>query len=183
MRELATMRGRIFLAAAALLAAFLPVGARAQYVVYNTSHGDWTVTCARTLLNSQVACELDAPKEQLGAPTPARISVAAPAGAGPAVWFRLPGAVDETNPVRLQVDSDPPVEGRTSRYGEGGWDGAAGQALLDAMVRGKKLMIHWWAATGAEGAPRTAAVDLGGFSDALADYRQKLTELGASSLR
>ncbi len=56
---------RISLAFILILASSVP--ARADFILFHTAVGDWSVTCWRTLLDGRKSCRLSAPRAALGA--------------------------------------------------------------------------------------------------------------------
>lgn len=163
-----------------LFAAPLSAGpARAQFVVYHSTHGDWTVTCSRDQLTARATCSLAAPPPSMDRESPgATISIDESAGAGPSVFFRVRGDFDANRPVLALIDTGPPVTGAANRFGEGGWRGVPALSLIEAMRRGARFTIVW--SVEDDPKPRTAQFTLGEFESALADYRQKLAEFGIS---
>jgi invasion protein IalB len=159
----------------------VPDPARAQYVLYHASHGDWTVTCARDLTTTRVFCTLTAPPPKLDLKGGVLIAIDDRIQGSPALTFRLPGAVDPTRPVLALIDTAAPVLAKANRFGEGGWKGPAAQALIDAMRRGHRLSLVWSVA--GDASPHTVDISLGAFAAGLDDYRQKLAAFGIADAR
>jgi len=158
-----------------------PGDAQAQFVLYHASHGDWTVTCARDLTTARIACTLTAPPPKIDLKGGAQIAVDDTAQGSPTLSFRLPGAVDPTRPVLALIDAAAPVLGTANRFGEGGWQGPAAQALIDAMRRGHRLSLVWSVA--GDSSPRTVDVSLSAFAAGLDDYRRQRAFFGIAGAR
>jgi len=153
-----------------------PDHVQAQFVLYHSNHGDWAVTCARDLVTARVSCTLTAPPPKLDHAGGAMMAIDDSAGDSPVLSFRLPGAVDPTRPVLALIDVGAPVLATANRFGEGGWRGAAAEALIAAMQRGTRLSLVWTVA--GDPRPRTVDIALGSFAAGLTDYRRKLAAFG-----
>jgi hypothetical protein len=162
----------------ALLALALPRAASAQYVFYHAAHGDWTVTCTKDMVSGQTGCSMSAPPPAMASAPALRLTLTPPPEEAPAVAFEVSGAADPTRPVRASVDSSSFIEARPDRAGAGGWTGPQAEALLNAMQKGEKLTLSWWAE--AEGDVEVATINLAGLKEAIADYRQKRAAYGGA---
>lgn len=158
-----------------------PGPAQAQFVLYHASHGDWSVTCARDLTPARVFCTLTAPPPKIDLKGGAQIAVDDTAHGSPTLSFRLPGAVDPTRPVLALIDAAAPVLAAANRFGEGGWQGPAAQALIDAMRRGHRLSLVW--SVEGDSSRRTVDVSLSAFAAGLDDYRRQLAFFGIAGAR
>jgi hypothetical protein len=151
--------------------------AAAQFVIYHSTHGDWNTTCARDQLSSRVTCTMSAPPPRIDLQqSGATIVIDESAGAGPSISIRVRGDIDASKPVLALIDSNPPVEGGTNRFGEGGWRGATALFLIEAMSRGGRMTLVW--SVESDSNRRAAQFNLDDFPAALANYRRKLAEFG-----
>ncbi len=165
----------LFFALGCLALSAMP--AAAQFVIYHSTHGDWTATCARDQLSSRVTCTMSAPPPRMNLEqSGATLIIDESAGAAPSIGFRVQGAVDVSKPVLALIDASTPVEGTANRFGEGGWRGAAALSLIEAMRQGARLTLVWSIDSDAD--RRAAQFNLSEFPAALADYRRKLVEFG-----
>jgi hypothetical protein len=157
----------------------LPRLASAQYVFYHAAHGDWTVTCTKDMVSGQTGCRLGAPPPTMASTSPVlRLTLTPPPEEAPAVAFEVSGAADPGRPVRASVDTTSFIEAKPDRAGAGGWTGAQAEALLNAMQKGEKLTLSWWAEAGAD--VEVATINLAGLKEAIADYRQKRAAYGGA---
>ncbi len=143
-------------------------GARAEYVFFYRTVGDWAVICSRDTAGREV-CRLAAPPPVQGGARQSLVSVTE-AGDGLAVGVRVWAVIDENRPLTLAVDGAAAFDARANRYGEARWRGRSARSLIGRMKDGRRLTLSYTLATGGGAAED---LSLAGFAEALAIWQRR----------
>lgn len=165
------------LAGAALAVGILAGAARAEFIVFLHSFGEWTVICGRDEPTRQERCRMSAPPPTMPGPEGGpqlRLDVFEGVGEAPRIALHIYHAVDTQQPVTLLVDRQAPHQTLPPRTGDVIWTGADAQAILAEMIRGKVLTISFF--TPGAGTLLTRDFQLDTFGTAFDVYRQVVAE-------
>lgn len=154
----------------AVLAWAVSTAALADYVLFHSPVGDWTVLCWRDLASEQRYCRLSAPRASLGyrvAPNVIEVREWAPDAFQVIVTVR--DRVVPDAPLTLRVDRQPIHETPIHENGMAWWSGDEAKRILAEMRAGKKLTYR--VETAPDGMPRDVRVSLVPFAHAFDTYR------------
>ncbi len=166
------------LAAVALAAGLIaPSKARASYILYFHTFGDWSVICWTDEASGRKGCSLNAPPPALEvAERHSQVAVAEPAAGAFTVTIRVRSAIQPGQPAFLRVDGNAAHRAAPDRLGGAGWSGTEAAAIIDELKAGAGMVVRSFAA--GTGAARDEFLSLSGFGDALAAYRGNLRTYG-----
>ena len=133
---------RTFASTGALLFAFLALAnpARADYVLFLRSFGEWTVICALDEPTQRKRCRLSAPAPMLTSPAAGarvRIDLVTDTRGAPQLEARIQHVVDTNRPLSLRIDDAPAYEVLPPRTGEVAWGGGTAAAIIAEMAKGR----------------------------------------------
>jgi hypothetical protein len=176
-------RHRLVACAAAVSAVFLLVAPGAEltaaadsYVYYLRSFGGWAVFCGAVSCGNDESsrydgCTLSA-RSMEGHDAEGQIEIAPGTADTAAVTLRARSALMPESLFYLRVDNNPPHQTMPNHVGEGGWDGPEAQVILGELETGQRVVIRTFA--GPPPSPRDAFFSLDGFSEAMADFGNKV---------
>ncbi len=172
-----------------ILALFLALawgGGAQAYVFYSRDFGDWTVTCwspdaARQnpdAIAGGKTCSLTAPPPKLQdaipyRPGPTTVTIAETDRGAYSVALRIRRPLTRDLPVTLRIDGGNVAHMIANRFGDALLTGAPATDLVNALRRGRKLVIR--SAPEGEDGPKES-IDLRGFANALLTYRGLLRQ-------
>lgn len=177
------MRRRSAGFAAAVSAAFLLAAPEAElaaapdsYVYYLRSFGDWavfcgTVSCGRDESPRYDKCTLSTWPSG-GQDADSQIEITRGPADNAAVTLRARSALMPKSPFFLRVDDKLPYQTMPNHAGEAGWNGPKAQAIIDELDAGQGVILRSFA--GSPLSPGDAFFSLDGFSEALADFGNKV---------
>ncbi len=156
---------------------FAPSGARASYILYFHTFGDWSVICWTDEASGRKDCSLTGPPPtiDLDGRHP-QVTVAEPAAGVFTVTLRVRGAIQPGQPAFLRVDGNPVHRAAPDRLGSAGWSGPEAAKIIDEFKAGTWMVVRSFAA--GSGAARDEFLSLSGFGDALTAYRGNLRTFG-----
>lgn len=173
----------VVLFAAALAAGSALSGtARAAYVFYFRTFGDWTVTCWLDEPTKRKSCVLQAPPAAVQTGGRSRVAVTEPAPERFTVPVQVRGTLPRAPLLDLRVDGNAPHRATPDRVGGTGWGGDAAAAIVAQMKAGKVLTLTV-SDRDAKAPPRVEALSLVGFAPALSTYQAKLRAEGILPVR
>ncbi len=152
--------------------------ARADYVLYLRSFGEWTVICALDEPTQKRRCRLSAPTPSLAVPAASirvRVDVVTDARDQPQVEVRVQHVVDPGRPLSLQIDAAAAHAFLPPRTGEVAWIGVEGAAIVSEMTAGRILTVRFFQPGGT--VARERVFTLGSFPEALAVFREAVREV------
>ena len=154
------------------------IDARAAYVLYMRSYGEWSVVCSRDEPTGRQSCILGAPAPTMSPPASgirARIEVSADDEDRPGVRLFIHHVLDTDRPVTLGIDDRDPFSARATRGGETAWRGQMAAQIVGQMATGRSLIVRFF-----EPGLETASerfFSLADFANAFADYRRAESRL------
>ncbi len=166
------------LAAVALaVGLFAPPEARASYILYFHTFGDWSVICWTDEASGRKDCSLTGPPPAIDLnERHSQVAVAEQAAGAFTVTLRVRGAIEPGQPAFLRVDGNAVHRAVPDRLGGAGWDGPEAAKIIGELEAGTGMVVRSFAA--GSGAARDEFLSLDGFGDALAAYRANLRTFG-----
>ncbi len=156
---------------------FAPPGARASYILYFHTFGDWSVICWTDETSRRNGCSLTGPPPAIDSAGPhSQVTVAEQAAGEFTVTLRVRGAIQQGQPTFLRVDGNPVHQAAPDRLGGARWSGPEAAKIIDELKAGTWMVVRSFAA--GSGAARDEFLSLGGFGDALTAYRDNLRTFG-----
>ena len=156
---------------------FAPPGARASYILYFHTFGDWSVICWTDEASRRNGCSLTGPPPAIDLDGGhSRVTVAEQAASAFTVTLRVRGAIRPGQPAFLRVDGNPVHRAAPDRLGGAGWSGPVAAKIIDELKAGTWMVVRSFAA--GSGAARDEFLSLSGFGDALTAYRGNLRTFG-----
>lgn len=153
-----------------LLAIALSLPARADFILFHNSVGDWSVTCWRTLLGEKKSCRLRAPRAALGvAFAPNVIEVREWASGRFQVIITVRDRVMPGLPLTLRIDRLALHETTIRADGKAWWSDDAAAKIILEMQAGRRIIYR--VQTRPDGMPRDMRVSLVPFKRAFEIYR------------
>lgn len=159
--------------AAVLLA---PFPARAAFVLYFHTFGDWSVSCWRDPFSGDNYCSLSAPPPALNT-TGRRGQVGLSEEPDGIMIWTIPGG-EPGDHVNLQVDDNPAHPAQLDINGKASWRGAEALDLIDEFISGLTIRLNSFPVGGR--ASPVEALSLDDFLDALSIYQAKLLTYGVN---
>lgn len=167
----------------AVSAAFLLVASGAErtaaadsYVYYLHSFNDWSVFCGTVSCGQDESLRYDnctlsiRSAERNGADSHLEIA----RGPGDTAVVTLRARVPMPDSLfYLRVDNKPPHQTMRNHAGEGSWNGPEAQVIIGELNAGQRVVIRTFA--GPPPSPRDAVFSLNDFSEAMADFGNKVS--------
>lgn len=147
-----------------------PMAARAAFVLYFHTFGEWSVSCWRDPFSGDNFCSLSAPPPVLNTTGRRGLIGLAEEKDGIAIWA-LPGG-EPGDQVSLRVDDNPSHPAQLDINGRANWRGAEALDILDEFISGVTMRLNSFPIGGMS--PPVEILSLETFLDALSIYQAKL---------
>jgi len=150
--------------------------ARAAFVLYFHTFGDWSVSCWRDPFSSDNFCSLSAPLPALNEAARRWQMGLSEEWDGIVIWANKAG--EPGDQVSLQVDDNPAHPAQIDVNGKASWRGAEALDLIDEFTSGSIIHLSSFPIGGIS--PLVTAFSLENFLDALSVYQAKLLTYGVN---
>ncbi|MDP6486412.1 MAG: hypothetical protein QF751_06405, partial [Alphaproteobacteria bacterium] len=154
-----------------------PMAARAAFVLYFHTFGEWSVSCWRDPFSSENFCSLSAPPPALNTTGRRGMISLAEEKDGLVIWA-FPGG-EPRDQVSLRVDDNSDHLAQLDINGRANWRGAEALDILDEFISGDTIRLNSFPVGGMSSPVEIFSLEA--FPDALSAYQAKLLAYGAST--